>query len=94
VRGAHKTGQAGALVHINRDHQIEPEQREVGEVVLGQFFAAQVCVDGAQAAEAVGGDARPLQVGPLDAAGIADDDILDVALAVNERADLSARLER
>jgi hypothetical protein len=49
-------------------------------------------VDCAQAAEALGGDARALQVGPFDAARVADDDVLDVALAVDERADLSARL--
>ena len=49
-------------------------------------------MDGAQAAEALGGDARALQVGPLDAARVADDDVLDVALAVDERANLSARL--
>ena len=49
-------------------------------------------MQGAQAAEAVGADARALQVGPLDAARVADDDGLDVALAVNECAELPARL--
>jgi hypothetical protein len=53
-----------------------------------------VRVDGAQAAEATLADARALEVGPLDAARVADDDRLDVALAVDERADLAPRLVR
>ena len=48
----------------------------------------------AQSAEAVDADARALQVGPLDAARVADYDVLDVALAVYERADLPAGLVR
>jgi hypothetical protein len=51
-------------------------------------------VDGAQAAEAALADARALEVGPLDAARVADDDRLDIALAVDERADLPPRLVR
>ena len=51
-------------------------------------------MDGAQAAEAPLADARALEVGPLDAARVADDDRLDVALAVDERADLPPRLVR
>jgi hypothetical protein len=51
-------------------------------------------VDGAQAPEATFADARALEVGPFDAARVADDDRLDVALAINERAYLSARLMR
>jgi hypothetical protein len=50
-------------------------------------------VDGAKSAEAFRRDARALQVGPLDAARVADDDELDVALSVDERADLPTRLE-
>ncbi|MFL6254477.1 MAG: hypothetical protein ACJ74T_05620 [Pyrinomonadaceae bacterium] len=51
-------------------------------------------MDGAQAAKASLADARALEVGPLDAACVADDDRLDVALAVDERADLAPRLVR
>jgi len=53
-----------------------------------------VRVDGAQAAESPLADARTFEVGPLDAARVADDDRLDVALAVDERADLPPRLVR
>jgi uncharacterized ferredoxin-like protein len=51
-------------------------------------------MDSAQAAEASLADARALQVGPFDAPRVADDDRLDVALAVDERADLATRLMR
>ncbi|HEX7316047.1 MAG TPA: hypothetical protein VF297_19220 [Pyrinomonadaceae bacterium] len=51
-------------------------------------------MDGAQATEAPLADARALEVGPLDAARVADDDRLDVALAVDEGADLPPRLVR
>ncbi len=94
VRAAHLAGQTRAVVHVDRDHQVEAQQREVVQVVLRQLFAAQVRVDGAQAAETPLADARALEVGPLDAARVADDDRLDVALAVDERADLAPRLVR
>jgi hypothetical protein len=51
-------------------------------------------VDGAKAAEATLADARALEVGPLHSTRVADDDVLDVALAVYERADLPPRLVR
>jgi hypothetical protein len=94
VCAAHLAGQTRALVDVDGDHQVEAQQREVVQVVLRQLLAAQVRVDGAQAAEAPLADARALQVGPLDAARVADDDRLDVALAVDERADLPPRLVR
>ena len=94
MRAAHLARQPRALVHVDGDHQVEPEQRQIVQVVLRQLLAAQVRVDGAQAAEAPLADARALEVGPLDAACVADDDRLDVALAVNERAYLAARLVR
>src|SRR5206468_2617995 len=94
VRAADSAGQTRALVNFERDHQVETEEREIVQVVLRQLLAAQVRVDGAQAAEALRCDARALQVGPLDAARVADDDELDIAFTVNERADLPSRLVR
>jgi hypothetical protein len=94
VRAAHLAGQTRPVVHVHGDHQVEAQQREVVQVVLRQLLAAQVRVDGAQAAEAPLADARALEVGPLDAARVADDDGLDVALAVDERAYLPPRLVR
>ncbi len=53
-----------------------------------------MCVDAAQAAEAFGADARAAQVGPLDAASVADDDVFDVAFAVDQCAELAAGFVR
>ncbi|MBC7930215.1 MAG: hypothetical protein H7Z38_06555 [Rubrivivax sp.] len=94
MRAADFAGQPRATVHLDGNHHVEPQEREVIQVILCQLFAAQVRVDGAQAAEPIRADACAFEVGPLDAARVADDDELDVALAVNERADLSPGLER
>jgi hypothetical protein len=51
-------------------------------------------VDAAKPAEAVGCDALASEVGQLDLFRVADNDVLDVALAINQRADLSPRLVR
>jgi hypothetical protein len=51
-------------------------------------------VDAAQAPKAVGGDALATEVGQLDALRVADRDMLDVAFAIDEYADLPARLVR
>jgi hypothetical protein len=51
-------------------------------------------VNAAQAAKAVGGDARAAQVGQLDPFRVADDDGFDVALPVDERAELPSGLVR
>jgi hypothetical protein len=94
VRGAHLAGQPRPFVNVDGDHQIEPQEGKVVQVVLRQLFAAQVRVDAAQPAKAPLGDARAREVGPLNAARVADDDILDVAFAIYQRSDLAARLVR
>jgi hypothetical protein len=85
---ADEAGQTRPPIDIHRDHQIETQEREVGEVVLRQLFAAQVRVDAAQSAKAVFGDACSFQVGEFNAPRIADDNVFDVAFAVNQDADL------
>ena len=94
MRRPHDARQSGVLVDVDGDHQVEPQQREVGEIVLRQFLAAEVRVDAAQATEAVGGDTSPLQVRQLNAARVPDDDVLDVAFTVDQRADLAASFVR
>jgi hypothetical protein len=94
VRGAYAAGESRALVNVHGDHQVQTQEREVVQVVLRQLLAAEVRVYGAQAAESALADARALEVGPLHAARVADDDVLDVALAVDERAYLPPRLVR
>ncbi|MGB7921796.1 MAG: hypothetical protein WCF57_00995, partial [Pyrinomonadaceae bacterium] len=66
----------------------------VGEVILRQLLAAQVRVHAAQAAKAIRRHARPFQIGQLNPPRIPDHDVFDVAFAVDERADLAARLVR
>jgi hypothetical protein len=48
----------------------------------------------AQSAKTICGDARPLQIRQFDPPRIADDDILDVAFAINQRANLPPRFKR
>ena len=48
----------------------------------------------AQATKTVCGDARALQVRQFYAPGIADDDVFDIAFAVNESSYLATRLVR
>jgi hypothetical protein len=94
VRRAHDAGQPGAGIDFDGSHQIEAEEREVVQIVLRQLLAAQVRVDAAKPAEAVGGDALAAEVGQLDLFRVADHDVLDVALAINQRADLPPGLVR
>jgi len=49
-----------------------------------------MCVNAAQTAKAVCGDARSFQVRQFDTSRITDDDIFDITFTVNERADLPA----
>ena len=94
MRGAYHARQSCPLVNVERSHQVEPEQREVCQIVLRQFFAAQVSMHTAQPAKAIRADARSLQVRQFNAARIADDDVFDITLAINQCADLPARLMR
>jgi hypothetical protein len=94
MRRAHHAWKSRARVHVKRDHQIEAQEREVSQIVLRQLFAAQMRMHAAQAAKTVCRDARAFQIRQLNSPRIADDDIFDVAFAVNQRADLSPRLKR
>ena len=87
---------AGAAAGVDADgaHQVEAEQREVGEVVAGQRLAAEVGVDQAQAAEAAGGAAQTADVGQHDLGRIADEDVRDLAAAIDQHADLAKHRRR
>ena len=80
------------LADLDGAHRVEPQQREVGLVVAGQRLAVEVGVDQPQAAEAVRAGAAAPDVGQGELAGVADHDPLDVALAVEQHADLAADL--
>jgi hypothetical protein len=94
MRGADDAGQSRARIHFDGSHEIESEEREIVQVVLRQLLAAQVRVDAAQPAKAIRRDALATEVWQLDPLGVADCDVLDVALAINEHTDLSSGLVR
>ncbi len=79
------------LAHRDGRHQVEPQEREVGQVVPRERFAVQVRVHQAQAAQPDLAGARAPDVGQREARGVADDDLRDVPLAVEEDADLPVR---
>ena len=78
--------------NIDCGHQIEPEQGEVGEVILGQFLAGEMGVQTAKSAEAPLAHTHSLQIRQHDAAGIADDHVFDVAFTIYENAYLAIDL--
>ncbi len=62
---------AGQAVRQRLDggHQVEPQERQVVQVVLGQRLAAEVGVHQAQAAEAADAAAQTADVGQVQAGG-------------------------
>ena len=93
MRAGHRPERAAGL-HQDRGDEIEPQLGEVDEVVARQRLATQMRVDEPHAAHAAdAGAARP-EVGQEQLVLIADDDVVDVALAIDEHADLAAELVR
>ena len=78
----------------DRGDRVEPEQREIGEIVARQRFAAQVGVNEPQAAEPAVAAADTAEVGQHDLRGVADDHVLDRAAAIDQHADLAMQLRR
>ena len=89
MSGIDQTRQAIVGINVDRDHQIEPQQRQVSEVVLRQTFATQMCVHATKSAKTIDGDANAFEVGQFDAPVVADHHVFDVAAAIDQRADLS-----
>ncbi len=80
------------LLDLERRHRVETQERQVGVVVAGERFAAQVGVHEPQPAQAVRTGAGAPDVGEGELAGVADHHPLHVPLAVEEHADLAVRL--
>ena len=74
--------------HLDRRHQVEPQQGEVVEVVAGQRLPLQMGVDEPQAAEAADAAAQAADVGQGEAVGVAHDDVADDAVAPEQDSDL------
>src|SRR5262249_16969929 len=85
---------APAALDANRCDQVEPEEREVGEVVLRQRLAAEVGVDEPEAAEAAARRTEAADVGKDELGRVPDDDVLDLTAAIDEDADLTRDLGR
>ena len=94
MSNANQSGESVTFVNVDRRHQIESQQRQVGEVILRQLFTAKMCVDEAQAAKATFGYANAFKVWEFNAAVVANGDILNVTLPINQRTYLAARLVR
>jgi hypothetical protein len=91
VGGPNETRQTICL-YIDCGHQIESEQREVGEVISCEFLACQVRMQTAQSAETIGADSGALQIRQDYPAGVADHDVFYVAASIDEDSDLAIHL--
>ena len=87
VREIDAAGQA-VTQHLDRGHQVEPQQGEVVEVVAGERLPLQMGVDEPQAAEAADAAAQAADVGQGEAVGVAHDDVADDAVAPEQDSDL------
>ena len=81
-------------LQANRRHQIQPQERQVDEVVARQRLVAEVGVHQAQAAETPPPGPQAADLRQVDARGIPDEDVLDLAPAVDQDADLPFDLAR
>ena len=79
---------------LHHRHHVQPQQRQVVQVVGRERLAPQVRVHQAQTTEPPGASAQATDVGQHQLAGIADDDVADAAVAGKEHSDLAADLRR
>jgi len=81
-------------IHRQGDDAVEAQEEHVHEVFLAEQIGREMRMQEAQAAEAGSARARALQRGNVDAVGLADDDHVHAAAAVDEQADLPAQSAR
>ena len=86
---ANNTGQACLGVYINGCHEIQPQEREVGKVVLGQLLTAKVSVQAAKAVESLFTKPASCLRRNDYPRRVADNHVLDVASPVDEHSDLT-----
>ena len=72
--------------------QIEAQQGEVRQIVRGEVFAGQVCVDQTESSESAGGGTEAVQGGDKDAVVRPHDDVSDFTPAGDQEADLTIDL--
>ena len=86
-------GQA-VVEHADRGHQVQAEEREVGEVVAGERLGLEVGVHQAKAAESDLAGARAADVRELELVGVPHHHLLHLTLAVEQHADLAMGVPR
>jgi hypothetical protein len=92
VRDVHRPRLA-ARRNLDGADEVESQADEVDEVVACQLLAAEMRVDEAEPAEPSFGGPKPADVRKHEAAGVANDDVVDLARTMDERADLTTGLD-
>jgi len=77
------------MTHIDGRHEIESQERKIGEIVVSQGLPGQMGVEAPQPTKAPLGDANAFQVGKNDASCIADDDGVHRAPSIHQHSYLS-----
>ncbi len=80
------------LIEPDSRNEIEPEEREVGQVIARQGLVLKMGVDEAETAETRFAGAQPPELRKEDGACVSDDDVLDMTLSIDESANLTAGL--
>ncbi len=82
------------LQHAHRGHQVQAQQRQVGEVVAGERLGLEVGVDQAQAAQTDLPGTGPADVRKFQLLRVPHHYLLHLALAVQQDTDLAVGLAR
>jgi hypothetical protein len=72
-------------------NQIEPQQGEVDQIILRNWFAAHVSVDEAESTESPRSAPESSNVGKLKMRGVSKNDVADNPVARNQYADLPSK---
>jgi hypothetical protein len=81
------------LIHRDRDHRVETQQREVRQVVAIEAFVVKVCMNAAQPAKATAASSQSTPVGEFDRLRTSAHHVSHSAAAIDENSDLAADLE-
>ena len=90
MRCTYQLRQTIVRVYVDCDHQVEPQQRQVSQVVLSQSFAPEVSVHAAQTAKPINRRAHAFEIRQLNAPVVANHYVFNMSTAIDQRADLSA----
>jgi hypothetical protein len=94
MRGADQSWQTIVGVNIDRDHEVESQQRQVSKVVLRQSLASQVRVHATKTTKTIDRDANTFEIGKLNASIVPDHHVFNMAAAIDKGSDLPAGFMR